>query len=76
MPDGAALYAYPPRRFRAKEAARYIGVSETKLRALGLPTVRIDGTVGWLLEDLDAWLDRRAGRAAASAPVNPWDAVV
>lgn len=77
MPDGAApRYGYPPRRLRAEEAARYIGVSETKLRALGLPTVRIDGTVGWLRDDLDAYLDRQAGRAVASAPSNDWDAVV
>jgi len=77
MPDGAGpRYAYPPRRLRVDEAARYIGVSETKLRALGLPTVKIDGTVGWMLEDLDRYLDAQAGRAAPSRASNEWDAVL
>jgi excisionase family DNA binding protein len=74
MPDGApSRYAYPPRRMRVEEAARYVGVSETAFRALDLPAVRVGGTVGWLREDLDAWLDARAGRAAPSPEgPNPW----
>lgn len=69
MPDGAGpRYGYPPRRLRLAEAARYVGLSETAFRAIGLPAVRIGGTVGWLLDDLDAYLDRQAGRAAASQP--------
>ena len=63
----AARYAYPPRRLRVDEAARYCGLSETAFRALGLEPVRIGGTVGWLRDDLDAWLDRAAGRAHAAA---------
>ena len=77
MPDGAGpRYACPPRRMRAREAAHYIGVSKTKLRALGLPTVRIDGTVGWMIEDLDRYLDQQAGRAAPSRAAAPagWEA--
>jgi hypothetical protein len=53
---------------RVAEAARYVGLSESGFRALGLPTVRIGDTVGWLREDLDAWLDAQAGRTAASPP--------
>lgn len=70
MPDGAGSprWSYPPRRMRLPEAARYVGLSETAFRALGLATVRIGGTVGWLRDDLDAYLDQQAGRAAASRP--------
>ena len=63
----APRWGYPPRRLRAEEAARYVGLSETAFRALGLASVRIGGTVGWLREDLDAWLDRAAGRVHAAA---------
>ena len=78
MPDGAApqRWSYPPRRMRVEEAARYVGLSVTAFRALELPTVRIGGTVGWLRDDLDAWLDQQAGRAAPSPAANEWDAVV
>jgi predicted DNA-binding transcriptional regulator AlpA len=69
----ASRWAYPPRRLRVDEAARYVGLSETAFRALGLEPVRIGGTVGWLREDLDAWLDRAAGRAhAAAAHADPF----
>jgi len=77
VPDGAGpRYAYPPRRMRVDEAARYVGLSETTFRALALPTVRIGGTVGWLKDDLDAWLDQQAGRAAPSQTTAPagWEA--
>jgi predicted DNA-binding transcriptional regulator AlpA len=67
MPRAAPLYAYPARRMRAPEAARYVGLSETAFLALDLPSLRIGGTVGWLREDLDAWLDQQAGRAPAYA---------
>ena len=68
--------AYPPRRMRLPDAAHYVGLSESGFRdrvAPAVDPVRIGGTVGWLREDLDAWLDGQAGRVAASAP-NPWDA--
>ncbi len=72
MPDGAApRFAYPPRRMRAPEAARYVGLSETAFRALDLPAVRIGATVGWLRDELDAWLDAQAGRNAPSTPQAP-----
>lgn len=77
MPDGAAArWSYPPRRMRVEEAARYVGLSVTAFRDLDLPSVRIGGTVGWLRDDLDAWLDARAGRAAALPAANEWDAVL
>lgn len=77
MPDGALPFT--PRALRAELAALYVGVSESwwlaAVRAGDAPaaiylTTRIPV---WLREDLDAWLDARAGRIAASAP-NPWDA--
>lgn len=67
MPDGSP-FAFPPRRLRVEAAAYYMGMSETAFRALGIASVRIGGTVGWLKEDLDAWLDQHAGRAPADAP--------
>jgi predicted DNA-binding transcriptional regulator AlpA len=77
MPDGAGpRWPYPPRRMRVEEAARYVGLSVTAFRAIDLPTVRIGGTVGWLRDDLDAWLDAQAGRAAPSRASNEWDAVL
>lgn len=60
-----APYAYPPRRLRAEEAARYVGLSKSAFLGLTLPAVRIGTTVGWLREDLDAWVDQAAGRGAA-----------
>ena len=66
-----------PRALAAPLAAAYVGLSETALRTLdGFPEpVRLSpGRVAWLREDLDAWLDARAGRAPASpgGESNPW----
>ncbi|MBS7789237.1 transcriptional regulator [Roseococcus sp. SDR] len=75
MPDGSR-FAFPPRLMRASAAAHYLGMSESCFRATVAPElreVRIGGIVGWLREDLDGWLDARAGRAAQSQPeANPW----
>lgn len=73
MPD-ALPFAFPPRRLRVEAAAYYMGMSETAFRALGIEPVRIRGTVGWLREDLDAWLDQHRPVAPADAPPpeNPW----
>jgi hypothetical protein len=35
------------------------------IRAAEVDPVRIGGTVGWMREDLDDWLDRQARRGAA-----------
>lgn len=77
MPDGSR-FAFPPRLMRAAAAAHYLGMSESSFRATVAPElqkVEIGGMVGWLREDLDAWLDARAGRAASSQPVAAagWD---
>ena len=70
MPDGSR-FAFPPRLMRAAAAAHYLGMSESSFRATVAPElreVRIGGMVGWLREDLDAWLDARAARDAPSQP--------
>lgn len=63
----ARPYAYPPRRLRVDEAARYVGLSETAFLALRLPVVTIGRTVGWMLEDLDRYLDQKRGSRPAYA---------
>lgn len=70
MPDGPP--PWPPRRLREDEAAYYVGLSASAFRVrCSVQPVRIGATVGWLREDLDAWLDRqRAGSAPSQR--NPW----
>lgn len=50
-------YQFPPRLMKAKAAAHYLGLSETKLRALNLPCKRDGGNVLFDRADLDAWAD-------------------
>ena len=75
MPDGAA---YPwPRAMRAERAARYLDVSPSWFHehvARQVPPVRLSpGVVVWRRDDLDAWLDSRAGGSAPSeVGSNPW----
>lgn len=79
MPDGGAL-PFIPRALRAELAAFYCGVSESwwhaAVKAGDAPQpVHLSARVPvWLREDLDAWLDARAGRAATSREPNPLDA--
>jgi hypothetical protein len=65
-----------PRGMSVEVAARYLSVSvSTFRRAVGVdvPPVHITpGRIVWLREDLDRWLDARAGRVAASAEIDPW----
>lgn len=64
----APPYAFPPRRMRIEAAAYYCGMSESAFHdrvAAEVDPVRIGGTVGWMREDLDDWLDRQARRGAA-----------
>jgi len=49
---------FPPRLMPAPVAARYIGVSETKLRGLGLPRKELGGKRVYDRVDLDAYADR------------------
>jgi len=75
MADGSRL-PYWPRLLRAEKAAAYLDVSKTHFLATIAPElteVRLSqGVVGWLRDDLDRWLDGKAGRGAASPEANPW----
>ena len=78
MPDGGTLPGWP-RGMRVDQAAAYCGISRSSLHQLVAagdapkPVKLTRGIAVWLKEDLDAWLDRRANRAPASAPGNSWD---
>jgi predicted DNA-binding transcriptional regulator AlpA len=71
MPDGIPLPDWP-RGMPAPMAAHYVGLSESTLRnemnAGRFPkAVRVSvARVVWLKEDLDAWLDEKAGRSKGS----------
>jgi hypothetical protein len=59
----------------AVDAAEYIGISESLLRELNIPVIRIgDRRKIYLIEDLDAYLDRLAGRTQAESDqaATPW----
>lgn len=85
MPDGAAIASWLPRGMREDAAAFYVGLSvsmmRNELRAGRFPaSVRLTrGRIVWLREDLDHWLDEKAGRAnPVRAPADPdrasdWD---
>jgi hypothetical protein len=67
------VVAVSPAALRPKEAARYLGLSETTLRALPIAPVRTFPTgarkpiVLYLRTDLDAWLAAEAARRNPSA---------
>ncbi|KAA5609133.1 hypothetical protein F1189_25850 [Rhodovastum atsumiense] len=71
-----------PRGLSEDLAAAYVGLSSSTFRrevGAGRAPASVRLTPGrqvWLREDLDAWLDRLAGRAPASAGTNPWMARV
>ncbi|UPY35532.1 hypothetical protein [Sediminicoccus sp. KRV36] len=75
MPDGGTLPGWP-RFLRAEKAAAYLDVSKSQFLAVIAPELKAinlsPAVRGWLREDLDAWLDARAGRVAASPEHNPW----
>lgn len=77
MMDKQAAALRWPAAMRPATAAEYLDMSEGHFRthvAPELVAVSLGGrAVGYLQADLDAWLDRRAGRAAPSDG-NPWDA--
>ncbi len=70
MPDDARLPNWP-RGMRQSLAAAYLGLSEATFRvqvASEVPPVQLTpGRAVWLRDDLDAYLDRKAGRSAAAA---------
>jgi len=50
---------------RAEVAAAYVGLSVGTLEREGPPAVFLTrGCKVWLIEDLDAWLDKRAGKTS------------
>ena len=57
---------FPPRLMPAPLAARYIGVSETTLRGLGLPRRVLGGRRFYDKADLDAFADGLAYDCAAN----------
>lgn len=62
-----------PRGMRAEVAAAYTGVSVSTLEREGPEAVFLTpGTKVWLREDLDDWLDRRAGKARTSGSPDDW----
>lgn len=81
MPDRRPIPAWP-RGLREELAAEYVGLSVPTLRrevAAGRapkPTRLTRGRQVWLRDDLDAWLDRMAGRAPASAAADPWQEAI
>ena len=51
-------YGYAPRLMQAREAARYLGMSETKFRSVGLESKKSGGNRLWDVRDLDDYADR------------------
>lgn len=72
---------FTPRALRAELAALYVGVSESwwllEVKAGRAPSpVYLSPRIPvWLREDLDAWLDEKAGRDTGAKEPNPWDEV-
>ena len=66
--------AWIPRALRAEQAALYVGLSTSTFLAQVAPAVPpVKLTVRrqvWLREDLDRWLDMRAGRAGSAGQKN------
>ncbi|GAP24004.1 transcriptional regulator [Gluconobacter sp. NFX36] len=64
------------------DAASYLAMSEGTFRTHVLPHVRqINLSArrrGYLVSDLDRWIDRQAGGTGELAPAsaNPWDAMI
>lgn len=77
MPDGSTLPGWP-RGMKETHAAAYLGLSTTTFRQVvvpAVPAIRVTpGRIVWLREDLDAWLDARAGRRPVDAPAAGGDA--
>lgn len=67
-----------PRALSADLAASYVSLGqstwlrEVKQGRAPAPVQITPGRRVWLREDLDAWLDRRSARDAASPESNPW----
>ncbi len=72
MPDGTP--PWPPRGLPEEQAAYYVGLSASTFRrevGAGHAPAPVRLTAGrqvWLRDQLDAWLDQKAGRVVASPP--------
>lgn len=79
MPDRTTLPDWP-RVMAEPRAAAYLDMSPGTFRKHVMPEIPpvplTPGRQGWDRRALDAWVDRRAGRTAPSAPVNEWDALL
>lgn len=64
------MSSWVPRGLSADDAARYVGFSTSGFRSVvakEVPAVRLtERRVIWLKDDLDRWLDRKAGKQAES----------
>lgn len=63
-------YAYPPRHMGIEEASRYLGVSASTFRNLGICPVNIGSRVLWDRQSLDLYADRLSGRPLDDADRN------
>ena len=72
---GGATMPSWPRALSQPLAAAYTGLSEGSFRAhvmKEVPPVRLSKKrIAWLREDLDAWLDRKAGKDPAETTGRP-----
>lgn len=77
---GDVRLPYWPRGLSEPLAAAYVGLSESTFRAQVIPEVKpvalTKGRQVWLREDLDAWLDRKAGRGQPSDSGSEWMAAL
>lgn len=64
----APSLTYAPRLLPAPRAAEYLGVSETKLRTLGIPRKILHGKRVYDRLDLDAFADTLMSEDEAGAP--------
>lgn len=73
-------FPYWPRGLREDLAAQYVGLSVSSIRSLRQrgefpsPIPLTKGRLVFLRDDLDAWLDKKAGRSGASHDVDWPDA--
>ncbi|KFL92065.1 MerR family transcriptional regulator [Acetobacter cerevisiae] len=74
---GETLAPVQKRTMNVKEAAEYIGVSPTNFRmniAPSITPVRVSpGRIVYLLQDLDAYLDRLSGKTAQASGPTGWE---
>ena len=67
------------RRFKAHEAAEYLGISVSTFRAIAkkeLPPINItENRQVWLIKDLDDFLNKKTGRPTLVNNSNPWDQI-